>query len=143
MKIFSALLFTALFLLLPVVSPAADKNLDLFIDSISFQIDNEKQESINFALNGVPIPKIFTIKGKKPRIVFDFFNTFFSNNVKNVTSTNGMLVKKIRVGAHRDPVAKTRVVVDLAPNIEYRIEQDFLISDYNLEITIHKIEPEK
>jgi len=42
-------------------------------------------------------------------------------DAKNLTKTDGRLIKTIRVGIHLSPVLKTRVVLDLWPDQDYEV----------------------
>ena len=119
--------------LLPVVAAAQD-DTQAVIESISYEKDNENLETITFKLNGAHIPKVFKIKGEKPRLVFDFIDTRYSDLINNIINTEGNLIKGVRVGIHNDP-PKTRVVVDLKPEEKFKFEQDFLLPENALTIT--------
>lgn len=70
-------------------------------------------EQVVLQLNGSYSPKAFTLKDETPRIVFDFADMTYSREVKSL-STNGSIVKRVRVGMHTDDSPKTRVVFDLS-----------------------------
>jgi hypothetical protein len=109
------------------------------IESISYEKDNENREKIVFKLNGAHIPKVFKIQGERPRVVFDFIDTRYSDLINRIADTQGKLIKGVRIGIHDDP-PKTRVVVDLKAEEEYQFEQDFLIEDNILSITFYPSE---
>lgn len=71
-------------------------------------------EQVVLQLNGSYSPKIFTLKDENPRVVFDFAAMTQGRDVKNITTTGGSIVKRIRVGAHGDDAPKTRIVFDVA-----------------------------
>jgi hypothetical protein len=71
-------------------------------------------EQVVLQLNGSYSPKIFTLKDENPRVVFDFAAMTQGRDVKNITTTAGSLVKRIRIGAHGDDAPKTRIVFDVA-----------------------------
>ncbi len=71
-------------------------------------------EQVVLQLNGSYSPKIFTLKDENPRVVFDFAAMTQGRDVKNITTTDGSIVKRIRVGAHGDDAPKIRVVFDVA-----------------------------
>jgi hypothetical protein len=71
-------------------------------------------EQVVLQLNGSYSPKIFSLKDENPRVVFDFAAMTQGRDVKNITTTDGSIVKRIRVGAHGDDAPKTRVVFDVA-----------------------------
>ncbi len=114
------------FLMIPfgVIAASADTQpltkTGVLLEEISYAAAGSS-ESLFFKLNSVLIPKIFKIKGEKPRLVIDFFDTAASPSVKNVDDPGGRLIRSVRIGAHRDP-PKTRVVVDLKTDREYDFE---------------------
>ena len=132
--------------LLPVPVSGANDEAEVgegaVLESISYEKDEDNLEKIIFKLNGTHIPKIFKIKGEKPRLVFDFIDTRYSDLINNIINTEGNLIKGVRVGIHNDP-PKTRVVVDLKPEGKYKFEQDFLIQENILSITFHPAEQKK
>lgn len=117
------------------------KNRGALIESISYEKNDQNLETIVFKLNGTHIPKIFKIKGKKPRLVFDFIDTRYTSLINNIINTEGNLIKRVRVGIHNDP-PKTRVVVDLKSEEAFKFEQDFLAPDNILSITFHRHQPD-
>jgi len=134
-------LLTLIFCLLVVLNGslvnAAEKGEEeAVLESISYEKDANNSETIIFKLNGTHIPKVFTIKGEKPRVVFDFIDTRYSDLINNIINTEGNLIKGVRVGIHNDP-PKTRVVVDLSPEGEFEIKQDFQEQENILSITFY------
>ena len=114
------------FLMIPfgVIAASADTQplteTGVLLEEISYAAA-DSSESLFFKLNSVLIPKIFKIKGEKPRLVIDFFDTAASPSVKKIDDPGGQLIKSVRIGAHREP-PKTRVVVDLKTDQEYDFE---------------------
>ncbi|PID41496.1 MAG: hypothetical protein CR981_03180 [Proteobacteria bacterium] len=116
---------------------AAEKEIQgALLESISYEKNEHDLEKIVFKLNGMHIPKIFKIKGERPRLVFDFIDTRYSKLINNIINTEGGLIKGVRVGLHNDP-PKTRVVVDLQPEGNIDFEQDFQVQKNVLSITFH------
>lgn len=112
-----------LFLLLHCIpAMAAEQKI---LKNISFASPSEGVERITFSLNELNIPKIFAMKGEKPRVVFDFQETKPSRLLKNTINTNGKFIKRIRVGIHNEPTRKTRVVFDLMPDQDVDFKQNF------------------
>ncbi len=95
------------------------------LEDIEFNTPSSNEERITFKLNGTYIPKIFAIKGKKPRVVFDFPDTQTARTLNNLIKTNGKFIKQIRIGIHKGPNPKTRVVLDLIPDQKIDFEQNF------------------
>ncbi|XOF34691.1 MAG: AMIN domain-containing protein [Candidatus Electrothrix sp. YB6] len=120
LKHISALTLAFVFLLVQSWQTAAGQKM---LEDISFAAPNSGEERVIFKLNGTYIPKVFTLQGKQPRIVFDFNNTAAAKTIKNTINTNGQLIRRIRVGIHKGP--KTRVVLDLQQTKRVDIRQDF------------------
>ncbi|MCI5124892.1 MAG: AMIN domain-containing protein [Candidatus Electrothrix sp. AR5] len=57
--------------------------------------------------------------------------------INNIINTNGELIKRIRVGIHKGDNPKTRVVLDLRPNKNVNIRQDFDNKEKALVVSIH------
>ena len=113
---------------------AADQKL---LEDIKFEAPSEAEERITFKLNGTYVPKIFAIKGEKPRVVFDFPDTRTARLLNNIINTNGKFIKRIRVGIHNEPNPKTRVVFDLLPDKKVDFKQDFDQQKNALIITVY------
>ena len=108
---------------------------------IRFEKGKDGEESVLFLLNGDYPPKTFAIEGKKPRLVCDFFDARLNKKVKNLTRTDGRLIKTIRVGIHLSPIPKIRVVLDLRPNQDYEIQQAFFV-DKNIYAVVLRLKSE-
>ncbi len=115
--------FVFLMIMFGVIAASADNQpkTGVLLEEISLEAVTETSEALFFKLNSVLIPKIFKIKGEKPRLVIDFFDTAYSPSVKKIDETDGQLIKSVRIGVHNDP-PKTRVVVDLKTDREYDFE---------------------
>ena len=107
------------------------------IEDINFEHSGDGEERIIFKLNGTYIPKIFTLQGKQPRVVFDFEDTTAARMINNIIKTNGELIKRIRVGIHKGDNPKTRVVLDLRPNKNINIRQEFDKKEKSLVVSVH------
>ncbi|MCI5222520.1 MAG: AMIN domain-containing protein [Candidatus Electrothrix sp. AR4] len=107
------------------------------LEDISFESHSDGEERIVFKLNGTYIPKIFTLQGKQPRVVFDFNDTTTAKIINKIINTNGKLIKRIRVGIHEGADPKTRVVLDLRPNKNVDIRQDFDKKKNSLVVSVH------
>ena len=97
-------------------------------------------DQVTFKLNGSYSPKVFTLKGEKPRVVFDFQGVQFTENIKNIMQTNGSIIKQIRVGLHKGTPIKTRVVFDLSTTKEIFIDQQFDDKTSTLTATLSTLE---
>lgn len=109
-----------IFLLVPVL--AAERPT---LESVAFKKLDADREQVTFKLNGSYIPKTFAIKGKNPRVVFDFPKTTIARTMPNSIQTNGAYVKKIRIGLHTGDHPKTRVVLDLTDEQKIDFQQHF------------------
>lgn len=136
MKILQPLVLVLFFLFSLCFPAVGAETADPLVEEITFNKISQGLEEIVFKLNGAHIPKIFAIKGKNPRVVFDFLNTRAARSVKNSIVTQGNLVEKVRVGLHTDPQLKTRVVLDLVPEGDYDFKQDFSLQDNTLTISV-------
>ncbi len=105
-----------------VLAVAAEQKI---LEKITFDIISGGEEQITFTLNGLYVPKIFAMKGEKPRVVFDFQDTKPSRLLQNTINTNGKFIKRIRVGIHNEPTPKTRVVFDLMPDQDVDFKHSF------------------
>jgi hypothetical protein len=133
--IFLFQLFPCLLILTLFSVAQADKVPTL--EDIEFYSPSADEERITFKLNGTYIPKIFAIKGKKPRVVFDFPNTITARTLNNIITTNGNFIKQIRIGIHEGEVPKTRVVLDLIPDKEIDFNQNFDQQKNALTVTVY------
>lgn len=85
------------------------------LQKVQHTVLSPTSEQVTLQLNGSYIPKIFTLKGETPRIVFDFPDMTHSRLVQSKATTNGTIVKDIRAGMHTtDGTFKTRIVFDVA-----------------------------
>ncbi len=133
-NIATASILVLFILLTAVLAAAAEQRL---LEDIQFEAPSDMEERITFKLNGAYIPKIFAIKGEKPRVVFDFPDTGTARLLNNIINTNGKFIKRIRVGIHNEPSPKTRVVFDLLPDKEVDFKQDFDMQKNALIITVY------
>jgi len=95
------------------------------IEKIQFETPSGDEDRITFMLNGAHLPKIFALKGDRPRVVFDFPNTFPVKSVQNTIKADGTFIKQIRSGIHKGDNPKTRIVFDLTPGQDIDFEQKF------------------
>ena len=124
MKRISGSVFFFFFFLtiLPVPVQATEKPT---LERITFKTLGTNREQVTFKLNGTYIPKIFAIKGKNPRVVFDFPMTGIARTMPNSIQTDGAYIKKIRIGLHTGEHPKTRVVFDLTDTQKIDFKQHF------------------
>lgn len=131
---------TAVLFLLFFPSLASAEKSAVLLEEVRFHQAGKTEETITFRLNGEQAPRIFTIKGEAPKIVFDFYDTDPAPAIKARIQTKGNLVTAIRTGVHRDGQHKTRVVLDLAPAGRYDFSQDFDATRRTLRITVFQLD---
>ncbi|WP_457574756.1 AMIN domain-containing protein [Desulfolithobacter sp.] len=116
--------------LLPAVLLAATDSAVL--EDIRFEKSSASAEQVIFSLDRSAIPRVFAIKGKKPRVVFDFPGTRPAATLGQQIQTRGEYIERIRIGIHHKPQLKTRVVLDLRPDRNLDFEQQFLSDKHQL-----------
>jgi hypothetical protein len=84
------------------------------LQKLKHTVLSPSSEQVVLQLNGSYSPNVFTLKDENPRVIFDFAGMRYGREVKGITSTNGAIVKRIRVGMHTDGSPKTRIVFDVA-----------------------------
>ncbi len=107
------------------------------LTGIRFESPSGREDRIILTLNGTTRPKIFEIKGKRPRVVVDFPDTGQARWLKNTTKINGHFVHRIRIGMHKGKNPGTRVVLDLAPHRPIHFDQHFNRKNNILIISIY------
>lgn len=109
------------------------------LEKISFEKMGDNGETITFELNDSRVPKMFSIKGEKPRLVFDFFDTLSSKLLHQKINTKGSLIQRIRVGVHHKPKLKTRVVVDLFPGKQVEVDKKLNEKENTLVVKVFQV----
>lgn len=94
------------------------------LQSIAFEKNGSKGETINFQLNTFNPPVVFGIEEESPRIVCFFKDTTAGENLPDTVEAKGRFVKSIKVGKYSNP-DNIRVVMDLVPNQNYDLQQVF------------------
>lgn len=136
MKVVSVLAVAifACFLFLPLLLSAEPASI-VEITSITHLKQSEEQERIRFALDASAPAKMFAIKGERPRLVIDFPGTIYKG--KNVMElTAGELANTVRIGLHKEPVSKTRVVIDLSKAYAVDYKHSYIESENLLEVVL-------
>jgi hypothetical protein len=59
----------------------------------------------------------------------DFVETGYGHNKIRTIKAGGALVKRIRVGLHEKPIAKTRVVVDMVEGMKYSFSKEYMTAE--------------
>jgi len=136
MKLVSALavMIISFFLFSPSLLLAEPASL-VEITSISHKKTSDEQETIRFALAAsVPI-KMFDLKGERPRLVIDFPEAIYRRN-NIIELDDGELANTIRIGLHKEPKSKTRIVVDLSKSYAVDYKHTFIESENVLEVVL-------
>ena len=136
MKWFSFIVvaFTAMNLFFPIASFSESEH-PVTIESISHSKDSDAKEMITFKLAEAVVPKIFILRGENPRLVIDFPETiYWGKNVIGLTESN--LASTIRIGLHRIPVKRTRIVVDLSKEKSVQYTSEYLTQENRLIVTL-------
>ncbi len=142
MKITQVILLVTLIIFSAIITVSAEEKQSAVIESISFESNGAHGETVNFKLNGKHLPKIFAIKGEKPRVVLDFPDTSYSGPDSTIKA-GGDLVKGIRIGIHNDPVSKIRVVIDISPGTTFSYDQNFIGTENILTVSVSSAEKVK
>ena len=136
MKYFSLLLplFVCMYFF-STSSCSAGESGTVTLESISYNPVSSDRETVVFKLGDTIKAKIFQLHGDNPRIVIDFPNGVYRG--KNVIPVeNGTFANAIRIGAHTEPIRKTRVVIDLTKKNKIRYEKSFSKEDKTLKLTL-------
>lgn len=105
---------------------------------IESDITSSSTETVSIVLTGPYPPKPLVIEGSAPKIVCDFPDILMEKTIKRVIPVNGKYVLQVRTGIHPPPEPKTRVVLDLAPNHDYEVEQLFYEKDNRYSMIIRE-----
>jgi hypothetical protein len=108
-------------------SLAAEK--ELVIEGIRVETRVEGKVGVFVQLNGFFAAKCFTISGTPLRLVCDFAGADLAKSVRRKIDVRSDIVLRIRVGLHREPKKKVRIVLELDPARDYVIDQLFVKKD--------------
>lgn len=95
------------------------------LEDIRFEKVSSQEERIRITIRDFSPPELFAIEGDTPRVVCDFLGASLAAEVKTQYTLNGNYIKRIRLGAHRDPT-KIRVVLDLSPEHDHDVRQMYV-----------------
>ncbi len=113
---------------------------DGLIKGIRTVVTDPDHAQIIFELNGYYPPEIMVIEGETPRVVCDFFSVRLARGVKKTIPVKTDVVKRIRVGVHKEPKPKIRVVLDLNAGQNYAVEQFFFEKENYYALMINSTE---
>ncbi len=91
-------------------------------------------EEVVLSFNTVVEPKVFTMDGKQPRLVFDFAGVEPYRTLRGLTP-GATLVKGVRFGVHRQGDVKTRLVFDV--NSLQGLKHSYKVDEGNKRLVIH------
>ncbi|MDZ7759797.1 MAG: hypothetical protein U5L00_06025 [Desulfovermiculus sp.] len=122
-------------LLQALVTPApgyCDDGPPLAVEQYTFHPLPEygRMETVCFHFSQVHLPRVNSLEGDRPRLYFDL-QPVLDSDLQAKKSVNGALVHSIRSFLHRDENS-LRVVLDLSPDFNYRVEQRFSEMDTKL-----------
>ncbi len=104
--------------------------------AIDYLYLSSNAEQVTFRLNGPYMPKEFTLKGEKPRVVFDFLDVTPAPGIIASIPVDGPIISQVRTGVHKGTNPKTRVVLDLIEDKQYTINKDFDDDQFTLTVTV-------
>lgn len=105
------------------------------ITSIDHTVQSEDQETFKFTFAAKVAVKMFALKGERPRLVIDFPDAIYKG--QNVIAlADGTLAKTVRVGLHKEPKNKTRIVIDLSTKFAVDYKHSFAESENLLEVVL-------
>jgi hypothetical protein len=125
------------------VSPCTAAEVLRMIEGIRVETGVEKKVGVFFKLSGIFLPTCFLLAGKNPRFVCDFGDTRLARDIAVKMDTGSGIVPKIRIGLHREPLKKVRVVLDLDPARDYAIEQIFVWADKEFVLVVESASGEQ
>jgi len=112
------------------------------LKNISFDPHSSRGEMILFQMNDFYPPIVFGVEQGLPKVVCDFMNTRMGQGVSSLIEAKGRHVERIRTARHQDP-DKLRVVIDLAPNHNYDLQQVFFKEDNLFVIIVNLLNENK
>lgn len=96
------------------------------VKEIQIELLSLKEERVIFLLSRVFTPKTFFLKGKRPRLVCDFFGAQPGKKIPAHMNVDGKLVKRIRTSHHKGSDSKLRVVLDLTYPFNHKTEFEII-----------------
>jgi hypothetical protein len=94
------------------------------LSSVTFDKNSNRGEMVMFRLNRFHPPVVFGLEEKKPRVVCDFQQTTAGDRLPDRVAADGKYVQGITLTKEEDE-QKIRVVLDLAPDHSYDLQQVF------------------
>ncbi len=107
------------------------------IEDIRVQVEKGVREKVLIYSRTPFTVRPFALEGEKPRIAIDIPNARPLKRALRSFEVNGEFIKDVRTHHHRDK-GTLRVVIDLYPNGNYRVNQSYFEAEH-----IYMIEVEK
>jgi len=106
------------------------------IENVYVQLVSADEEKVLFKLNGFFAPETFVVTDDTPKVVCDFKATSVGERVSPVMQIDGLLINRLLVKPPTHPDNHTRVIIDLVPERNYRVQPKYYKenSEYALEI---------
>jgi len=105
---------------------------------IETDLSSPTAEMITIILTGLYPPETQVVEGKTPKIICDFPDVLMDKTIKRVIPIGGKYILQLRTGIHPLPESKSRIVIDLAPNHDYEVEQLFYEQNNRYSMIIHE-----
>lgn len=102
--------------------------------------ETDRTARVSFELTSACFPDIQMLEGKAPRLVCDFFDTQPGSGLGPRIAVNNGIVEAIRIGLHRKPRIKVRVVLDLTPGWRYEATRVSKTPERIVELEIRAVE---
>ncbi|MEW6334317.1 MAG: hypothetical protein AB1558_08600, partial [Thermodesulfobacteriota bacterium] len=104
----------------PATGMPVDETFSVAVRSIRHKVLPEGKEVLLIEFDRFYVPAVYKIEGGAPRIILDVTRTSSMKQEWSDVSTEGTLVKKVRV--HRNRAAEIlRIVLDMWPGRDYDI----------------------
>lgn len=104
-------------------NPNDDVQENVIVGDMNFVREKDGAESVCFELNRLCNPHIFSIPGKKPRIVIDVrpVSKWYG---KPSIEVDGHQIKRVRTHLHKAE-EKLRIVLDLNPSMDFLVQPQY------------------
>ncbi len=111
----------------------------LIIKDIQVQLEKGVKERVLVFFNRFIEPSAMALEGEKPRFVIDIRNTRSVRKGLNTIPVDGRFIKQIRT-RHDANTGKFRMVLDLSPRENYKVNQTFFEAE---NMYVIEVEPER
>jgi len=118
-------------------APRSTKAAKRLIKAIWVEELTQERGKIFIELDDYYLPDTLVLEGDRPRIACDFYGLHPDPALQKKIPVYSGFVRSIRLGVHSDGKAKTRVVIDLLPDNNYIVEQQFFIEENTYLLDIH------